>query len=285
MSGQLQAGGKKLLTSQFGLMGSSLMKIQAWRRGRGCANLQPMSHAASYSFQTTRWTHVAQLREGTDETERDRILAELCRAYWFPLYGYARRAGRSPQDSEDLTQGFFAHALRSDLFAKAQQARGKMRNFLLTSFQHHVTNVHSRDAAARRGGSAPRLSLDALQAEDRYRDEPADLATPEALFNRRWARDFFVSVGGQLRLEMEAAGKSAACAVLQPWLFVEGYAEAYAEAARTLGVTEGNFRVMVSRYRKRYRELFREAVADTLDSPTEAEIDAETRELIQLGTS
>lgn len=244
-----------------------------------------MSNAASYSFQTTRWTHVAQLREGTDLEERDRILAELCRAYWFPLYGYARRAGRSPEDSEDLTQGFFAHALRSDLFAKAQQARGKMRSFLLTSFQHHVSNVYLRDTAARRGGSAIRLSLDAMDAEDRYREEPAEPTTPEALFNRRWARDFFVTVREQLRQEMTAAGKEAACEALQPWLFVEGNAESYAEPARTLGVTPGNFRVMLSRYRKRYRELFRVAVADTLNSPTDAEIDAEIRELIHLGTS
>lgn len=244
-----------------------------------------MPHAASYSFQTTRWTHVAQLREGTDPAERDRILAELCRAYWFPLYGYARRAGRSPEDSEDLTQGFFAHALRNDLFAKAQQARGKMRSFLLTSFQHHVTNVHNRDNAARRGGSEARLSLEALQAEDRYRDEPAEPTTPEALYNRRWARDFFITVRERLRQEMAAAGKETVCTALEPWLFVEGNAEACAEPARKLGVTPGNFRVMLSRYRRRYRELFREAVADTLNSPTEVEIDAETRELIHLGTS
>lgn len=244
-----------------------------------------MPTAASYSFQTTRWTHVAQLREGTDLAERDRILAELCRAYWFLLYGYARRAGISPEDAEDLTQGFFAHALRNDLFAKAQQARGKMRSFLLSSFQYHVCNVHARNTAARRGGTMPQLSLDALQAEDRYSDEPAEPTTPEALFNRRWARDFFVAVREHLRMEMVAAGKEAVCEALQPWLFVEGNAEAYAEPAQSLGVTAGNFRVMLSRYRKRYRDLFREAVADTLNSPTEAEIDAETRELIQLGTS
>jgi DNA-directed RNA polymerase specialized sigma24 family protein len=36
-------------------------------------------------------------------------LAELCQIYWYPLYAFARRRGRSPDDSEDLTQGFFLH--------------------------------------------------------------------------------------------------------------------------------------------------------------------------------
>lgn len=244
-----------------------------------------MSPAASYSFQTTRWTHVARLREGADETERDRILAEFCHIYWFPLYGYARRSGKNREEAEDLTQSFFEKALRHDLFAKAQQARGKMRNFLLTSFQHHIQNQYLHQRTGKRGGGMPVLSLDAQDSEERYLHEPEDIATPEDLFNRRWARDFFIHVRDQLRAEMNAAAKNAACAAMEPWLFIEGDAESYAPHARELGVTDGNFRVMLSRYRKRYRALFREAVAATLDQATDAEVETEIRELIRLGTS
>jgi hypothetical protein len=35
-------------------------------------------------------------------------LAELCRIYWYPLYSLARR-GDSPEDAQDLIQGFFLH--------------------------------------------------------------------------------------------------------------------------------------------------------------------------------
>jgi DNA-directed RNA polymerase specialized sigma24 family protein len=239
--------------------------------------------AAPHSFQTTRWTHVVRLQAGADDTERDRILTQLCRAYWFPLYSYARRSGRSPHDAEDLTQGFFQHALGSDLFAKARQDRGRMRTFLLTAFQHWLHNQHLRETAAKRGGKQPALSFDAMEAEERYRLEPQDLATPEDLYNRRWARDFFIAVKDRLRMEMEAEGKTRIFATLQPFIFVDGREADQGALAESLCVTSGNLRVMLTRFRMRYRDLFREAVADTLDSPTPEQIEQEIRELIRLG--
>jgi len=168
-----------------------------------------MSASTSHSptFQTTRWTHVVRLREGTDDAERDRILAQLCRAYWFPLYGYARRSGRAPHDAEDLTQSFFQHALSSDLFAKAQRERGRMRCFLLTAFQHFSRNDHAKDTAVKRGGGQIPVSLDAMQGEERYQCEPQEITTPEDLYNRRWARDFFIAVKERLRLQYADEGK------------------------------------------------------------------------------
>ena len=38
-------------------------------------------------------------------------LGELCRIYWYPLYAYIRRRGRTPEEAQDLTQGFFLHLL------------------------------------------------------------------------------------------------------------------------------------------------------------------------------
>jgi RNA polymerase sigma-70 factor (ECF subfamily) len=243
----------------------------------------PAHIAPNPAFNTTRWTLVVRLSEGVDEPERDGILAQLCQAYWFSLYGYTRRSGRSPHDAEDLTQGFFQHALGSDLFAKARPDRGRMRTFLLTAFQHWLHNQHLRDTAAKRGGKQPALSFDAMEAEERYRLEPQDIATPEDLYNRRWARDFFIAVKDRLRGEFEREGKAMIFAALQPFIFVDGKEADQGTLAESLGVTPGNLRVMLSRFRKRYRDLFREAVADTLDSPTPEQIEQEIRELIRLG--
>jgi DNA-directed RNA polymerase specialized sigma24 family protein len=40
-------------------------------------------------------------------------LAELCARYWRPLYAFVRRRGRSPEDAQDLVQGFFEHLIGS----------------------------------------------------------------------------------------------------------------------------------------------------------------------------
>ena len=47
----------------------------------------------------------SQAREGRA------AFAELYQLYWYPLYTFARRGGHSPEDAQDLTQGFFLHLL------------------------------------------------------------------------------------------------------------------------------------------------------------------------------
>ena len=62
-------------------------------------------------FATTHWTVV--LAAGRRSTpQADRALEELCHTYWYPLYAYVRRRGKSKEDAEDLTQGFFARFLQ-----------------------------------------------------------------------------------------------------------------------------------------------------------------------------
>jgi len=64
-------------------------------------------------------------------------LERLCRAYWYPLYAYARRAGHSPSDAEDLTQGFFARLLEKDYLRSAAPDKGRFRTFLLVAFKRY----------------------------------------------------------------------------------------------------------------------------------------------------
>jgi len=58
------------------------------------------------SFHTTRWTIVMRAAQSQAQGGQS-ALAELCRLYWYPLYIFARRRGHSPDDAQDLTQGFF----------------------------------------------------------------------------------------------------------------------------------------------------------------------------------
>eukprot|EP01035_Chromulina_nebulosa_P011360 gene11360-15195_t len=83
-----------------------------------CMENSPASPVGSPAqFQTTRWSLIVRAR-GEGAVARAALEA-LCRAYWFPLYAFARRNGASRHDAEDLVQAFFSHVLASDFIARA----------------------------------------------------------------------------------------------------------------------------------------------------------------------
>lgn len=101
--------------------------FQGWRTCRNPLHppkpIQPL-------FVTTRWSVV--LRAGRSDTTRAQsALAELCQAYWYPLYAYARLHGFDPHDAEDAMQGLFEKLLKLRSLAGVEQARGRFRAFLL----------------------------------------------------------------------------------------------------------------------------------------------------------
>src|SRR4030095_2012724 len=98
----------------------------------------PANSAAA--FRTTRWSVVARAA-APEHPHTQTALTELCHDYWPPLYAFARGLGRSPHDAEDLTQSFFAALIERNTLATAEQARGKLRTFLLAAFQNHLVDV------------------------------------------------------------------------------------------------------------------------------------------------
>ena len=65
---------------------------------------------ARIQFVTTQWSMVLAAG-GVLSHEQREALERLCRAYWYPLYAYVRRAGNDAEEAKDLTQGFLAHLL------------------------------------------------------------------------------------------------------------------------------------------------------------------------------
>jgi RNA polymerase sigma-70 factor (ECF subfamily) len=91
-------------------------------------------------FATTHWSVVVVAGNSASPGSRE-ALEQPCRAYWYPLYAYARRTGRSPEDAQDLTQGFFEHLLESRLVASADAAKGRFRSFLLQCFRNFMVSL------------------------------------------------------------------------------------------------------------------------------------------------
>ena len=114
-------------------------------------------------------------------------LAELCRLYWCPLSIFARRRGHSPDDAQDLTQGFFLHLLEHRALTGVDRLKGRFRSFLLASFQNHLSDTVDRSRRLKRGGDKEFIQLDAEDAEERYRLEPIEFLTAEKIFDARWA--------------------------------------------------------------------------------------------------
>ena len=73
-------------------------------------------------FDKTRWSVILEAVQSR-APGAPQALAELCALYWRPLYGFARRRGRSPEDAQDFVQGFFAHLIGTRGLATVDRSR------------------------------------------------------------------------------------------------------------------------------------------------------------------
>jgi hypothetical protein len=81
-----------------------------------------------HRFATTRWSQV--IAAAGVSPAADNALAELCEAYWYPIYAFVRRSGHSVDDASDLTQAFFVCVLEKHYLKDARPDRGRFRSFL-----------------------------------------------------------------------------------------------------------------------------------------------------------
>jgi RNA polymerase sigma-70 factor (ECF subfamily) len=230
-------------------------------------------------FPTTRWSQVVAAGGRAGPASRE-ALAELCAAYWYPLYAFVRRKGHPPDEAADLVQGTFLTILDRDGLAAVAPERGRFRSFLMSACAHHLADCRDRDRAARRGGGATPISIDRALAEGRYSAEPINDWTPERLFERRWATGLLEHAVARLEAESIAAGKTALVSHLLPTLTGGRGGIPLAAIAAELGMTEGAVKMAASRLRKRYGEILREEIARTVADP--ADVEDEVRSLFEV---
>ncbi|MHC4560233.1 MAG: RNA polymerase sigma factor [Planctomycetota bacterium] len=227
-------------------------------------------------FATTHWT-VVLAAGNSSSPQHQQALSTLCQTYWFPLYVYLRRQGYDSHRAEDCTQGFFAKLLERQGLGRADPKYGKFRSFLLASLKNFLTDEWDRGRAVKRGGDKKIFSLNIENAETWYSAEPADVMSPEKLFERSWALTVLKQAMERLKAEYQNADKQQLFDHLKIYLTAQSDSVSYRDAAAALGMTEGAVKVAVHRLRRRYRELVREEIAQTVT--TEAEVDEEIRDL------
>ncbi|HAB15022.1 MAG TPA: sigma-70 family RNA polymerase sigma factor [Verrucomicrobiota bacterium] len=230
----------------------------------------------SPAFLTTHWTVVLEAaRPGAEASD---AFAQLYQDYWYPLYAYVRRRGHTPEEAEDITQGFFARVLEKHSLASIQRDGGKFRSFLLAGLVNFLANEWDRTQAQKRGGGQKTIPLEVENGEARYVHEPADQVTPESLFERHWAFTLLEHVTQRLQTECVREGKSAFFNDVRVHLQGDRQGPSHADVATRHGMSEGSVKVAVHRLRQRYGRLLREEIARTVSRPDE--VDAELRYLI-----
>ena len=209
-----------------------------------------MIEKRSWHFLTTRWT----LLDRVKEPEGAAALDELCGRYWGPVFMFLRRSGCGEEDAQDMTQDFFRDFVQRDGFALAERERGRFRSFLLGCVRNHFANARKAAGRQKRGGGVVFAEL----------DDELDVgvgATPDEVFDKRWAEDLVDRALERLKREWEESGRP--FALLAPYLSGERGAVPLAETAEALGVSLAATKSAVHRMRKRLGDLVKEEVVMT----------------------
>src|ERR1700730_4174241 len=169
-------------------------------------------------FQTTHWTLVLRARETQSEKSAQKALSNFCEAYWPPLYAFVRHRCHAPREAQDLVQGFFSPLLEQNTLSRADREKGKLRTFLLGSFQNFLFNEYDRARALKRGGGHQIVSIDdhlpeaeASMMYTMHLNDSAtyDLVSASNVVKRAWQH---------LESEFEVEGKKEWLEVLRPFV-------------------------------------------------------------------
>lgn len=158
---------------------------------------------AGREFPPTQWTRILS------GERREALLAELCQAYWKPIYCYLRAKGFGNEQAKDLVQGFFSEkVLGYELVEKADPERGRFRSLLLRAVHNYAISIQRAEK--------PCSSLD----EDRESASPD--GDPETAFDRAWAGGLLQEVLKELERECSTRGKTTHWNLFRDWLLEPG---------------------------------------------------------------
>jgi len=236
------------------------------------------------AFQTTHWTMVLRAGETQSDSSAQKALSNFCEAYWPPLYAFVRHRGHASSEAQDLVQGFFTHVLEQNTLSRADREKGKLRTFLLGSFQNYLFNEYDRGRALKRGGGHQILSIDEHLPEAEASMMETMHLSDSAAYDLVWASNIVKRAWQHLESAFEAEGRAEWLEVLRPFVAGGGRTPlSQEEAAAKLGVPIATLRTWLSRLRQRYREGLRTEVASTVSDPTE--VDQELHYLYQILTT
>jgi DNA-directed RNA polymerase specialized sigma24 family protein len=232
-----------------------------------------MNDPSANAFRTTHWTQV--LAAIGESTEARYALRALCEAYYGPVEAFVRRYRAGHDDARDLTHQFFAKLLEGNSLKGVERTRGRFRSYLLGAVKHFLSDHVDRTLAEKRGSGQSPLSPQASPGHhrsERQEHAPLDVADPhgfppDSFFDRQWALAIVEKAMSVLQSESQDCGETQRFEVLRRWLIPSEDGAIASEAARSLDMTDGAFKVAVHRLRKRFRQLVKDQIASSVDGP------------------
>jgi RNA polymerase sigma-70 factor (ECF subfamily) len=239
-------------------------------------------------FPTTQWQLVQNLKDGSDEARR-RALGDIISLYGAPLMAYALRHAhgtRTTEDCEDLLNDFFLRCIEGGILAHADKARGRFRNFLMTSFKYFVLNEQRSRQTQRRSPRGGFVSLALLREEMGAALEPRSNETPEDAFHRVLRRAQFDRVLAEFDSRCRAAGNEVLFRMFLLRDVTPGRdgipPPAYGTLAQMLGLASENAANKIAlAAREEFRQLLLDAVGSDCATAEEARAECE----LVLGTA
>jgi DNA-directed RNA polymerase specialized sigma24 family protein len=233
------------------------------------------------SFQTTHWTLILRAAQNESTESGQQALSVFCEAYWPPLYAFLRHRRYASTDAQDLLQAFFANLLTQNTLSRADQAKGRLRTFLLGSLQNFLINEHDRARALKRGGDYEILSFDQHLLEAEAAMSGTAHLNDVSCYDLTWASNVVRRSWQDLHEAFAAEGKAKLLQELKP--FVAGgmtNPPNQEDVAARLGVPIATLRTWISRLRQQYRDSLRTEVARTVSDPVD--VDEELRYLYRI---
>jgi RNA polymerase sigma-70 factor (ECF subfamily) len=224
-------------------------------------------------FPDTRWTLIQKARSSE---ESGAALEEWCRSYWPPVHAYICSRGYDPENAREMAQAFFERLFTRGVGESLpDQLNGAFRAFLMRAVKNFLIDQWRAKQSQRKGGGQVR------EATDRLEEVGDGAPTPEKAFDRKWALTVMTLAMAKLQEEMTDRGHGKFFEMTRH--LMDGRSvdqEGRAEMARSLGLTDGAFRVALHRMRGRFRVLIEEEVRQTVSD--EEEFQEELRYLFEV---
>lgn len=237
----------------------------------------PKNYPADNVLPPTRWSLI-RLAVAQENPDAMLALEELCQLYQRPILTYILGHGYTPEQAREARQDFFLQILTKNAFATAEQTGHRFRAFIFQKLKSFLNDRYDHDHALKRGGGRVVGFGDLSEPEQRLA-EPVDYQTPFVAAQMQWMETLVQSALTTIQLEYETKGLGERYAALAPFILRENEVTLASLAIR-FDRSIPNLKSDIFRLRAKCMQSIRLQIAATLEDPSEANIDAELKELM-----